>query len=810
MALKTGGKMSLLKVDNNLGYIPNYFPINNPMLSNSYYNIYVHLVDTFTENGKMFHLVKLGAANGSFLGRYGNSKSYSDKRHCFGLWHVDCSTNYKVHIDEPIHKGLKLKSNFRNYKWAGQKGNKYFPDSDEIYVVPADKESVGTFLKDISDIVKSDRTMVYRKDVYQDIVYSATKLVKDSKRYRLLKYCTRYGKTNVFLFKTRLENDKNQGNVALLEVVYCQNPKKSYESHINEYRGFECYDFIDLSENGFSDKLRETISNKRTPCLHLSLCQNNTKITEIISKLSEFDLVYDIVIDEADFGAHTSLQISKIKGICKNLKFISFSLASATGMQNMKKLFLELGVAEELISYYEVTRYELKELRDERIVDRVYFAINPDLKSDLIKSGWENFCFKRPQDMTEIEEKHGSWRLTDNCRMYWTQTIIPLTCPSESVKTPNDVRLKTALSGIHDYNADTVVFVPLNNQLESLIADELNKDVYFRKYCIAVAVNSDSDDFYCKLTNSNVQDNINNLADEAHKEGKQLVLIMGSMGNRSSSFKTVKNVILARDLEHPDQAAGRGDTWWSDDHDKSYIVDLCDNINNILSDDVLNFKRRVNNETGIVNIKDILTSVFRPTILTYSQFLQNPIVEVDVDTIISDLMRQSNFVSNLASICIDDTVLKDLSEPKVCRASFEEIGNLYQAFHITSGDSNQTKDTYVIKRVNKAYNQNKGKKESYQKDDTSILSDDEIARVEKQKQDVLHKRIHFNWLFNNVNLINTGKYDKDCLLRSLNDLAQSDFKDEFESHYGLDLNVLIECANLFKKHGINIDNVCWK
>lgn len=802
--------MNLLKVDNNPGYKPNYFPINNPMLSDSYYNIYTHLVSTFNENDKMFLLVKLGAANGSFLGRYGKSKSYSDKRHCFGLWHVDYSAKYKIHIDEPIHKGLKRKSRFRNYKWAGPKGNKYIPDSDEVYVIPADKESVDTFLKDISDIVKADKTITYRKDIYPDIIHSATELVEDPKRYRLVKYCTRYGKTNVFLLKTKLENDKNHENIALLEVVYCQNPKKSYESHINEYKGFEDYDFIDLSENDSYDKLRETLFNKRIPCLYLSLCQNNNKITEILSKLSDFDLVYDIVIDEADFGAHTSLQTSKIKDICRILKFKSLSLASATGLHNMKKLFLELGVVEELISYYEVTRYELKELRGERIVDRTYFTVNSDLKNDLIKAGWENFCFKRPQDMIEIEEKHETRRLTDNCRMYWTQTIIPLTCPSESVKTPNDVRLKTALSGIHDYNADTVVFVPLNNQLESLIADELNKDAYFRKYCIAVAVNSDSDDLYCKLTNSNVQDNINNFADEAHKEGKQLVLIMGSMGNRSSSFKTVKNVILARDLEHPDQAVGRGDTWWSDDHDKSYIVDLCDNINNILSDDVLNFKRRVNNETGIVNIKDILASIFRPTILTYSQFSQEPIVEIDVDTIISNLMHQSNFVSNLASICIDDNVLKDLSEPKVCEAPLEEIGNLYQALRITSGDSNQTKDTYVLKRVNMAYNKNEGKKKPYQKDDTSILSDDEIARVEKQKQDVLHKRIHFNWLFNNVNLINTGKYDKDCLIRSLNDLAQSDFKDEFESHYGLDLNVLIECANLFKKHGINIDNVCWK
>ena len=136
-------------------------------------------------------------------------------------------------------------------------------------------------------------------------------LFKSNNRIILAELCARFGKT-IWSGAVAVEQDAD----VVIVASYVKTVFTSFAGDLTSFQQFANYEHVDTSDENYQERINGALAKGKKVFAYLSLCNGDHRQTRI-DYLFGLDTTKMLIVDEADFGAHTEKQalplIEKVK-----------------------------------------------------------------------------------------------------------------------------------------------------------------------------------------------------------------------------------------------------------------------------------------------------------------------------------------------------------------------------------------------------------------------------------------------------------------------------------------------------------------
>jgi hypothetical protein len=144
-----------------------------------------------------------------------------------------------------------------------------------------------------------------------EIAEEVIDLFNTSSRVVLAELCARFGKT-IWSASVAVE----QGVDVVIVASYVKTVFTSFASDLTSFEQFAKYVHVDTSDENYQERINNALANGKKVFAYLSLCNGENRQSRI-DYLFDVNATKMLIVDEADFGAHTDKQalplVEKIK-----------------------------------------------------------------------------------------------------------------------------------------------------------------------------------------------------------------------------------------------------------------------------------------------------------------------------------------------------------------------------------------------------------------------------------------------------------------------------------------------------------------
>lgn len=289
-------------------------------------------------------LLKFGKCKTSIFERYKTSQD-AIKPYNKCIW-----TGISEFGDEYGHQELqrraKIHKMYRHLEGECANG------TDENYEMIYGYESMIRFIQDVEDIYNTSNI---REDqpLYKDIFDSVKDIFLNNKKWNILYFCPRAGKTRTNLSLCQLHN--KLGHRISIMFSYVGTVRNSYLDDIFKLTDYENIKFIDIDNikdnKDTVNEIDEWLNDENNHVMLYFALTGDTKCfnrrKEILNKLKKYSKI--AFIEEADFGAHCNnekpsdeekeyiSQLSKIHTIVKKYNIENIYVTTGTGYEKLMK-----------------------------------------------------------------------------------------------------------------------------------------------------------------------------------------------------------------------------------------------------------------------------------------------------------------------------------------------------------------------------------------------------------------------------------------------------------------------------------------
>lgn len=740
-----------------------YFPIisENEIATTSanlyaYYEIY---------QDKLYF--KFGKAKNMSL-RYGSTNSNNTRM--LALWKSSFG-------DEPIHKSLQTTANAEAFKL------KYFSyngiigalKTDEAYEIKS-LEGAQKFFDLITEY--SGGKIISKKTLstYQDSLNLIKEIQDEGAEFNTFDLCPRWGKTYITL--QLLQNLKYD---ILYLCSYVGTVEASYKQDIDTYKEYKNILFVnpDYFENdSIITKVNDWLKIEGNKVLYyiqltgtfneedeeydesedsLSTFVRRTQFCKQISKNKKSILT----VEEADFGSACPKQIKKIEQLYKNTKCSMFIAETGTKIEKTEAFFPKKSKAyfkrdylADVLQRPNAVGINWKILNNSNLVK--YFEYSPN--------EMENFS-----DMMQVKDGHMKEEA-------YFKELFRFLFNSEFTKA-NAINRKFRKQSLLNSKYATMIFTPVGNDIHIAVKNLL-KEVLGDTYYIQII---DGD-----ITTNAQAENLakNNIA--AAKGGSHVIFIASGMANRSWSVGEVGNIILLTNggsYSSITQKVARG--WTPCEGKKSCnVIDFRMEYNT----DKTNLGAYLSGlatcelDTRTGDADKILERIAATDKLTFDEYFADdkaPFRALNKEEL-RLMMKSQDFMQKKANIAFAKN-LDSVRVPMRC-----EIDIKSQA-----GVKNENE------KGDNEHNAAKG----------SLGKKSEDAKQEKNEID--EKKKHLDFLIQNFQVFNSGKYKSDILKNEFEDNMTKNNKSAYEDAFGIDMNTICDIAKVLIKNNVNLDKFAY-
>jgi len=121
-------------------------------------------------------------------------------------------------------------------------------------------------------------------------------------RIVLAELCARFGKT-IWSGAVAVEEEAN----VVIVASYVKTVFTSFAGDLTSFEQFANYEHVDTSDDNYQDRINNALANGKKVFAYLSLCNGENR-QKRINYLFDLDTTKMLIVDEADFGAHTDKQ----------------------------------------------------------------------------------------------------------------------------------------------------------------------------------------------------------------------------------------------------------------------------------------------------------------------------------------------------------------------------------------------------------------------------------------------------------------------------------------------------------------------
>lgn len=144
-----------------------------------------------------------------------------------------------------------------------------------------------------------------------EIAEEVIDLFNTSSRVVLAELCARFGKT-IWSASVAVEQEVD----VVIVASYVKTVFTSFASDLTSFEQFAKYVHVDTSDDNYQERIDNALANGKKVFAYLSLCQGENRQSRI-DYLFNINATKMLIVDEADFGAHTDKQalplVEKIK-----------------------------------------------------------------------------------------------------------------------------------------------------------------------------------------------------------------------------------------------------------------------------------------------------------------------------------------------------------------------------------------------------------------------------------------------------------------------------------------------------------------
>ena len=135
-----------------------------------------------------------------------------------------------------------------------------------------------------------------------EIAEEVIKLHNSGSRIVLAELCARFGKT-IWSGAVSLEEEAD----VVIVASYVKTVFTSFAGDLTSYQQFSNYEHINTGDDNYQECINDALKNGKKVFAYLSMC-NGTKRQDRIDYLFNLTASKMLIVDEADFGAHTEKQ----------------------------------------------------------------------------------------------------------------------------------------------------------------------------------------------------------------------------------------------------------------------------------------------------------------------------------------------------------------------------------------------------------------------------------------------------------------------------------------------------------------------
>lgn len=354
--------------------------------------------------------------------------------------------------------------------------------------------------------------------------------LSQGKKKIMAEFAARFGKTSAYLALFSL----HEAQVMVVGAYYLSS-FNSFEKEIKKYNQFNNFKVLDLSDSNFAQKFEESISCGNKVVVLASLCGG--KSNEINSSYIQNFKNKIVVIDEADYGAHTKIVLPLVEKLGESAPII---LTTGTNVERAAKEHKIDALVR--CSYFDMLLMrDLKEkIQNLEILKKYKRAYEYEKNLPLVnfyRFDWSPFVELTDDEDFNLNPSFAkASKNVQKCHGYWSGLIRSLIGEHKNIDA-NDYSL---FNCIKDDPQSVIMFVNMTkgeqNKLSKIAKSILNEfyDVY--------VVNGDEVKGN-KFAEEYVQDKIR----IAKQKGKNVWIIASQMCQRSFSVPDINVALLCYD-----------------------------------------------------------------------------------------------------------------------------------------------------------------------------------------------------------------------------------------------------------------------
>ena len=704
-----------------------------------------------------------------------------------GLTYIHATQNIslnsvKYKTDKDVHRFIK--ENCTDIlKWMGSVGEQGIETEEAFKCIkyPAQEtadELYRRILTEVKGFSNNSEKSSFTRKPFEDIKQLANEI--DLSHSYFLDLCTRWGKTetiaNIILSKG-VKLSILVSYVGTVDSSYANLNKNSFYKDIFFFNP-DNYDSKDIQK----DILRKAMFNYKHVLYYLQLTSTEDVFEKRYEPLKSLNYgKVPLFIEEADFGSHTDLQLSKLKKI----EFSNIFAASGTGRQKIMNLFRELKIDPKI-----VTRDFLIDVLHSNYEER---------RNKFSNIKWYRYCnVKALEKLPQYTEKNlDNWAdllaLENNELVganYFSYMFEGFFGNQIGVSEYFKGDIRRNIDGMLNQSLDVIteIFVNTNKESQEKLADIARGSVL---NAAVLVLNGNY------TTNKEAEDTVKNWYDE--NKGKRKIIICSVMANRSFSIPQIKNIVLllnGSSIDSLNQKWPRGCTPWLNENGKVVVENLKIVDMVLYRDNKGNFEAMLSNSAACFlesrkgNLRDFVNIIKgSPKIYFYEYFLggECPYTKaLDVEDLKFALSgpNLSNVILNTAVesiLNIDYDLDDDLDFLKI---EDKGLGNLSRKGDIT--------------------------RKEYEKD-TSEENTSNFSGPSSDKKDKLPGKLyHASVLLNSKNLFYDNETYKENIIYQTIKARAADEKSLLynKKRLGIDLNFLLVLIDTLEKDlGLSIDNI---
>ena len=354
--------------------------------------------------------------------------------------------------------------------------------------------------------------------------------LSEGKKKIMAEWAARFGKTSAYLALFSL----HEAQVMVVGAYYLSS-FNSFENEIKKYNQFNNFKVLDLSDSNFKQKFEQSVSCGDKVVVLASLCGG--KNNEINSSYIQNFKNKIVVIDEADYGAHTKNVLPLVEKLGESAPII---LTTGTNVERAAKEHKIDALVR--YSYFDMLLMrDLKEkIKNVEILEKYKRACEYEKKLPLVnfyRLDWSPFVELTDDEDFNLNPSFAkASKDVQKCHGYWSALIRSLIGEHKNV----DANEYSLFNCISEDPQSVIMFVNMNKPQQSKLS-KIAKSILNEFYDVYV-VNGDEVKGN-KFAEEYVQDKIR----IAKERGKNVWIIASQMCQRSFSIPDINVALLCYD-----------------------------------------------------------------------------------------------------------------------------------------------------------------------------------------------------------------------------------------------------------------------